>query len=180
MNKKEKPNLFTPPSLKWDYENLTTAQIYELYAAVSSYVAFPDNRIQCETLRDNLIEGLTKRNIRNRRTRELTAMTQGSLSLLDIMKEPAEYELDATAELKNYNRWIAESFYPFSSGSLVEFGAGAGALSALFLPFSDSLTLVEPSPNLFKKLETKFAADQNVTLVQETLESALEKFDFRS
>ena len=42
------------------------------------------------------------------------------------MKEPVEYELDVLADLNNYNRWIAESFHPFSSGSLIEFGANVG------------------------------------------------------
>tara|TARA_E500000178_G_C16998389_1_gene744386 strand:- start:1475 stop:2176 length:702 start_codon:yes stop_codon:yes gene_type:complete len=91
------------------------------------------------------------------------------------MKEPVEYELDVLADLNNYNRWIAESFHPFSSGSLIEFGAGIGTLSALFLPYSRKLTLVEPSPELFKKLETKFAADSQITLIQNSLELAFEK-----
>jgi SAM-dependent methyltransferase len=90
------------------------------------------------------------------------------------MQNPIEFELDSLVDLYNYNQWIADSFYPFAKGSIMEIGAGIGTLSAYMTTVSDHLTLVEPSPVLFEKLKTKFALDENVTPIQNTIETLLD------
>jgi len=85
------------------------------------------------------------------------------------MNEEIEFELETTAKLDNYNRWIAENFYPYSGGSLLEIGAGAGTFSALFASKFEKIRLIEPSSKLFKQLKEKFAAQNHITVKQNSL-----------
>src|SRR5215471_10155128 len=62
-------------------------------------------------------------------------------------------DLDAMAFASNYRRWIMDSLKPYIGRHIVEVGAGTGAFSELLLASGpESLTVLEPSPNLYSKL----------------------------
>lgn len=53
----------------------------------------------------------------------------------------------------NYSRWILERLRPFIGKHIVEVGAGMGSFSQMLLETQpDSMTLLEPSPELFPVL----------------------------
>ncbi len=64
-------------------------------------------------------------------------------------------ELEAMAAAVNYHRWILEIFKPYLGVNIVEVGAGAGSFSELLLSehACETLTLIEPSEDLFRELE---------------------------
>src|SRR5215467_5267738 len=74
----------------------------------------------------------------------------------------AEYpgkELEAMALATNYRRWIMEFFKPFLGKHILEVGAGAGSFSEmLLLERPQSLTVLEPSDNLYPSLSQRLAA----------------------
>ena len=56
----------------------------------------------------------------------------------------------------NYSRWILQRLGPFLGKHIVEVGAGAGAFSQILLETGPaSMTLLEPSPNLFSILSAR-------------------------
>ena len=95
------------------------------------------------------------------------------------MNENISFELETIAQLKNYNNWIAGSFYPFIRGSLIEIGAGIGTFSELFNDRVDSLTLLEPSSKFCEKLEEKFSGEKHVEIIKSPLESLEKHFENR-
>src|SRR5215470_13864221 len=76
--------------------------------------------------------------------------------------KPTEYpgkELEAMALATNYRRWIMEFFTPFLGRHILEVGAGAGSFSEMLLEERpQSLTILEPSRNLFPSLSARLAA----------------------
>jgi hypothetical protein len=59
----------------------------------------------------------------------------------------------------NYRRWIMEFFKPFLGKHILEVGAGAGSFSEmLLLERPQSLTVLEPSDNLYPSLSKRLAA----------------------
>lgn len=57
---------------------------------------------------------------------------------------------------ENYHRWILQTFVPYLGMRLVEVGAGTGSFSELLLEQPiESLTLVEPSGEMFKRLQER-------------------------
>jgi SAM-dependent methyltransferase len=80
------------------------------------------------------------------------------------------HDLEALFELKNYQRWIADCFKPYLSGEVVEFGAGIGAMSQWFAGMADRIDLVEPSPNLVKKLNERFRENHAVRVFGQSLQ----------
>jgi SAM-dependent methyltransferase len=81
------------------------------------------------------------------------------------------HDLEALANLQNYQNWIVEQFAPYLTGETVEYGAGVGNVSALLEPLVSSLHLVEPSANLAPRLYERFAGRANVTIHSASLES---------
>ena len=83
-------------------------------------------------------------------------------------------DLQAMSAARNYTQWIFDSFKPWLSGSVCEVGAGGGVLSQLILSGDtvNSLTICEPSPNLFSVLQDTLAADERVSLHSSTFEAA--------
>ncbi len=75
-------------------------------------------------------------------------------------------DLEALADLPNYNRWILDRFGPALRGRVVEVGAGIGNFASYYLDEVDELVLVEPAANLFPKLQRRFADRPEVTPVQ--------------
>jgi len=58
----------------------------------------------------------------------------------------------------NYRRWIMDLFTPFIGRHIVEVGAGAGAFSEMLLGMEPAtLTVLEPSSNLFPVLQAQLA-----------------------
>lgn len=59
-------------------------------------------------------------------------------------------DLEAMSFAVNYHRWILQIFKPYLGKRIVEVGAGSGSFSELILEHQlDSLTLVEPSTDMF-------------------------------
>src|SRR5262245_9782619 len=62
-------------------------------------------------------------------------------------------ELESMMLAVNYSRWILERLKPFLGKHIVEVGAGTGSFSQLLLETRPtSMTLLEPSPNLYSIL----------------------------
>ena len=80
------------------------------------------------------------------------------------------FDLESLADLHRYQRWIFSYFEPYLSGSVVELGAGSGAISAHLVEKSASLTLVEPSPHHADILRQRFTDTSKVTILCGTLE----------
>ena len=78
-------------------------------------------------------------------------------------------ELEVLSRLDNYHDWIVEEFAPFVRGSVLEVGAGAGAISRRLIALADSITLIEPSPSLSASL----APALGVPVIGESLEEFL-------
>ncbi len=65
-------------------------------------------------------------------------------------------DLEAMSFAENYHRWILRIFAPYLGSRLVEVGAGTGSFSELLLERAiESLTLVEPSGEMFKRLQER-------------------------
>ena len=65
-------------------------------------------------------------------------------------------DLEAMSCAENYRRWIVEIFAPHLGRRVVEVGAGKGAFSELILEHGvESLSLVEPSPEMFRELRER-------------------------
>jgi SAM-dependent methyltransferase len=92
---------------------------------------------------------------------------------LDEMSVYDGHDLEALSDLRNYQRWIVESFSPYLTGTGVEFGAGIGAMSQWFVPAMDQIDLVEPSPNLVDRLARRFEDMPAVRVKSESMEAYL-------
>ena len=66
-------------------------------------------------------------------------------------------ELEALADLSNYQDWILRSFAPYLKGWVVEIGAGIGTMTCLLRPMVDRLVAVEPAVNLLQPLGQRLA-----------------------
>lgn len=80
-------------------------------------------------------------------------------------------DLEALANLRRYQRWIVDAFRPYLGGEAVEFGSGTGSISELLIPLVERLDLVEPSPNLGRRLDQRFAGNPAVEVHRQTLEA---------
>src|SRR5215467_2473714 len=68
-------------------------------------------------------------------------------------------ELEAMALATNYRRWVMEFFKPFLGRHILEVGAGAGSFSEMLLEERpQSLTILEPSNNLYPSLSKRLSA----------------------
>ena len=78
------------------------------------------------------------------------------------MADALEYagrDLESMDFARNYHRWILDLFAPYLGRRLVEVGAGTGSFSELLLARGpDSLTLVEPSAEMHRRLAGRVAA----------------------
>ena len=82
--------------------------------------------------------------------------------------------LEDMGEMPNYNDWIVGQFASLLGGRAVEIGAGLGSISERLRPLVTHLDLVEPTPVLADSLRSKFAGDDNCTVVQQSLENWME------
>lgn len=68
---------------------------------------------------------------------------------------------------RNYHRWILDLFAPHMGSRLVEVGAGTGSFSELLLERApDTLTLVEPSPEMHRRLAERVEGFRTKTRVR--------------
>ena len=85
-------------------------------------------------------------------------------------------DLEAMAFARNYHRWILDLFAPHLGRRLVEVGAGTGSFSELLLEREpDSLTLVEPSAEMHRRLAEQvksFQTRARVRTVNDTFAGA--------
>jgi SAM-dependent methyltransferase len=69
-------------------------------------------------------------------------------------------DLEAMSFARNYHRWILDLFAPHLGTRLVEVGAGTGSFSELLRERRPaSLTLVEPSPGMHRRLVERVGRD---------------------
>src|SRR5258708_36644030 len=64
--------------------------------------------------------------------------------------------LEILTEAKNYNRWIADSFYSYIKAPLLEFGAGTGNISELLSSYT-RLCLTDTDARMLAHLKNKFS-----------------------
>lgn len=82
--------------------------------------------------------------------------------------------LEDLGHAPNYNDWIFEQFSSLLKGRAVEIGAGLGTIAERLRPCVDSLDMVEPSPDLARRLRQKFAGDDGCTVIEQSIEAWLE------
>jgi SAM-dependent methyltransferase len=85
----------------------------------------------------------------------------------------AHYEgqdLEALADIPNYQRWILETFPVRPQGRILEIGAGVGNLARHYVDGAGEAVLLEPARNLRAPLEAAFADRPNVRVVSALLE----------
>lgn len=91
------------------------------------------------------------------------------------LNEPPEYfpgdVLEDLSDMPNYNGWIVNQLAPPLCGRTAEIGAGLGTISERLLPLVDHLDLVEPSPDLARRLVERFGADPKISVSGQTLEN---------
>lgn len=76
-------------------------------------------------------------------------------------------DLESMAFARNYHRWILDLFAPHMGRRLVEVGAGTGSFSELLLGRGpDTLTLVEPSPEMHRRLAARVQSFKTKTRVR--------------
>lgn len=81
--------------------------------------------------------------------------------------------LEDLGHVPNYNDWIIEQFAPLLRGRAAEIGAGLGTISERLRPCVDSLDLVEPSPDLARRLTQKFKDDTDCRVMEQSIEAWL-------
>ena len=71
--------------------------------------------------------------------------------------------LEVLTEAKNYNRWIADSFFPYIKAPLLEFGAGIGNISELLSSYTP-LCLTDTDARMLAHLKHKFSPSNDVSV----------------
>jgi 2-polyprenyl-3-methyl-5-hydroxy-6-metoxy-1,4-benzoquinol methylase len=71
--------------------------------------------------------------------------------------------LEVLTEAKNYNRWIADNFFPYIKAPLLEFGAGIGNISELLSSYTP-LCLTDTDARMLAHLKNKFSHINTVSV----------------
>ncbi|HTL31585.1 MAG TPA: class I SAM-dependent methyltransferase [Kofleriaceae bacterium] len=82
-------------------------------------------------------------------------------------------DLEALADIPNYQNWILRHFREHLHGRVLEIGAGIGSLSARYRSDVDSAVLLEPAQNLIGPLRERFTGDRDVTVLGKILGDAI-------
>lgn len=82
-------------------------------------------------------------------------------------------DLEALADIPNYQNWILDHFRPHLHGRVLEIGAGIGTLSSMYRSNVDSAVLLEPAANLIAPLRDRFRGDEGVKVIGKPLEDAI-------
>ena len=105
--------------------------------------------------------------------RPVTALTEPEPSA-----DPDHYEgqdLEALADIPNYQRWILDTFPVKPRGRVLEIGAGIGSIARLYAAETEDAVLLEPARNLRPRLERELAGRGNVRVVSALLEDVAGK-----
>jgi SAM-dependent methyltransferase len=81
-------------------------------------------------------------------------------------------DLEALAEIPNYQRWILRHFRPHLAGRVLEVGAGIGTFSEQYVDQVEQAVLLEPAQNLIGRLSERFSGMSKVRVVPRVLEEA--------
>jgi SAM-dependent methyltransferase len=84
-------------------------------------------------------------------------------------------DLEALADIPNYQRWILDTFPVPPCGRVLEIGAGIGNLARHYVNRVDEAVLLEPALNLRGRLEAAFQGRPNVHVVSGLLEQVCGK-----
>ncbi len=71
--------------------------------------------------------------------------------------------LEVLTEAKNYNRWIADNFFPYIKAPLLEFGAGIGNISELLSSYTP-LCLTDTDARMLAHLKNMFSHINDVSV----------------
>ena len=82
------------------------------------------------------------------------------------------HDLEALADLPNYQRYIAATFGTALGGKVLEVGAGIGSFSSTWVPRATRAVLVEPAPHLHARLAVRFATSAHVSALCATVAQA--------
>ncbi|HEU0036491.1 MAG TPA: methyltransferase domain-containing protein [Kofleriaceae bacterium] len=85
----------------------------------------------------------------------------------------AGQDLEALADIPNYQDWILGHFRAHLRGRVLEVGAGVGTLSARYRDAARSLVLLEPASNLIDALAARFGDDPGVVVLGKPLGDAI-------
>lgn len=107
------------------------------------------------------------------RSLELPGVADADRDLIDAKQEHAYADAEGTTE--RYNRWILDLIRPGIRGQVLEIGAGTGNFSGALRSLGTSLTAVEPSVRLGKKLRERVQQVPNVTIVQGVLSDVTDR-----
>ncbi len=94
------------------------------------------------------------------------------------MSAPESYEgqdLEALADIPNYQRWVLDTFPEPPRGRVLEIGAGIGNLARHYVDRVDATVLLEPALNLRERLEAAFKDRPHVRVVSALLEQVCGK-----
>jgi 2-polyprenyl-3-methyl-5-hydroxy-6-metoxy-1,4-benzoquinol methylase len=107
------------------------------------------------------------------RSRELPGVADAERDIIDAKQENAYEDAEGTTE--RYNRWILDLIRPGIRGKVLEIGAGTGNFSAELRALGSSLTAVEPSVRLGKRLRERVAHVPSVTVVEGVLSDVTDR-----
>lgn len=94
------------------------------------------------------------------------------------MTSPAlPYGLSGRDEAAAYFDWIVGLFAEVLSGSVLDHGAGTGAITARLARRASRVVALEPEPRLFDVLQQRFAGVSNVYPLRGTIETYLAEHD---
>jgi SAM-dependent methyltransferase len=79
------------------------------------------------------------------------------------------HDLEALADIPNYQQWIADSFLPRVHGRVLEVGAGIGSVARRYAHAASEAVLLEPMENLIARLRENTLAMPGVRRVNALL-----------
>lgn len=102
--------------------------------------------------------------------------SQGASCTVGSMTSSAQVypgqDLEALADIPNYQNWILQHFAPYLRGRVLEIGAGTGNFSQLYLPDVREAVLLEPAQNLTARLRERAHGAGHASVVPLQLEEA--------
>jgi SAM-dependent methyltransferase len=89
--------------------------------------------------------------------------------------------LQLVGSATRYNAWLLDRIHPYLGERVLDFGAGIGTFTEMLASLSEFVMAVEPEPDFVARLERRFAAWQNVEVVEaeaETLRETVPRASF--
>ena len=87
-------------------------------------------------------------------------------------------DLEAMFFAQNYHRWIIDNFRPFIGALAAEVGGGSGNFSEMLLETNliSELTIMEPSPEMYRHLAARMADRPGVKTLQNFLSDTAQEY----